>query len=253
MHHIRLTVEYDGTNFHGWQWQPGLRTIQGELTRVLETVLRSRIERLTASGRTDAGVHACAQVVSFACDCGTQQPPDMRRLARAVSSILRGDLAVLDAAIVSAQFDARRTPHHKQYRYEIINRPAPNVLSRQRAWHVHQRLDLEKMAHAAAELKGTFDFTSFRGADCAAESAVREIIESKLEYADERVTYKVVGRGFLKHMVRNIVGTLVDIGRGRLKVNSILEIVAAADRSKAGVMAPPHGLYLDWVRYSECA
>ena len=193
MQHVRLTVEYCGTGFHGWQFQPGLRTIQGELTRVLEIVLRTRIERVTASGRTDAGVHARAQVVSFCFDNGNSVTPDMQRMGRAISSIMRGELTVLKAEIVDPNFDARRSPHYKQYSYEIINRSAPIVLLRQRAWHVHRPLDLDKMAQEAAGLKGTFDFSSFRAANCSAEQPVREILSSELHWEGVAITYRVVG------------------------------------------------------------
>ena len=251
MHHVRLIVEYCGTNFHGWQFQPGLRTIQGELTRVLEMVLRTRVERITASGRTDAGVHACAQVVSFCYEGDSSIVTEGRRLERAINGILRGDLSVIRAEIVAPTFDARRSTHYKQYRYEIVNRSAPSVLLQKRAWHVHRTLDGAAMAREAGLLVGTHDFTSFRGADCSAESPVREIMESELRCEGDCITYRVVGRGFLKQMVRNIVGTLVDIGRGRLWSNSILEIVGTHDRCRAGVTAPPHGLFLDWVRYDQ--
>jgi tRNA pseudouridine38-40 synthase len=245
---IRLILEYDGAGFHGWQKQPGgLRTIQAELERVLQMVLRRPIRRLTAAGRTDAGVHARGQVVNFKVDT---PPPelDLSRLAHAVSNILKGEVSVIKAELAPAGFDARHDAQAKQYRYWILTRPVPAVLDRGKVWHLGVRLDHSKMQQEAAVLVGLHDFTSFRGPDCNSKSAVREVLESEFLFDGDYLIYRIVGRGFLKQMVRNIVGTLVGIGKGSLEA-SMTEILAAKNRQAAGVTAPGYALFLDWVKY----
>jgi len=249
MPNIRLVLEYDGRGFHGWQKQPGLRTIQGELERVLPLVLRSRIGRVNAAGRTDAGVHARGQVVNFLVDRPVEELPELRKVKHAVSHLLRGEVAVLSAEFVPDDFDARGNALCKQYSYLILHRDAPAVLDRGRAWFVFSKLNLEKMQAEAAFLSGVHDFSSLRGPDCESESAVREILKSELVWRDPYLIYRVVGRGFLKQMVRNIVGTLVGLGKGNLRLKSMAEILEAKTRLAGGVTAPPYGLYLDWVKY----
>ena len=244
MPNVKLVIEYDGAGFHGWQAQPGLRTLETELKRVLEVVLRQEIKAIYASGRTDAGVHARGQVVNFHC----AQVDDLGRLARAVSSIMRRELTVHSAEIVPKLFHARRSARCKQYTYTIYHRGCPPVLEWGRAWFVPQRLDLELMQEAAASLVGLHDFSSFRDSECNAPDPCKELFESELTAELPCVYYRVVGDGFLKQMVRNIVGTLVGIGQGRINA-SIREILQKRDRKCAGITAPAHGLCLDWVQY----
>ena len=243
MANIRLTIEYEGSRFHGWQTQPGLRTIEEELKNVLCMVLREEIPSVCASGRTDAGVHAKGQVVNF----HAKEDHDLNRLMYAVSGIFRGELSVVAADIVPDNFHATRSAKSKQYSYTIFHRSCPPVLDRGRAWFVNRTLDIERMQKEAGRLIGVHDFTSFRGTRCNATTPVKEIYESELTWNPPYLVYRVVGNGFLKQMVRNIVGTLVDIGRNRGP--SISEILRAKDRRIAGVTAPPYGLCLDWVRY----
>lgn len=247
MYNVRLTIEYDGARFQGWQHQPGLRTVESELKRVLTVVLRETISVVYAAGRTDAGVHAKGQVVNFL----VSQPPDLRRLRFAVSSLLKHDLAVLTADFVPLRFRARKHAVARQYTYRIDNREAPLVLDYARVWHVPMRLDIPAMVRAAATIVGQHDFTSFRGAKCAARSPLKTVLESALEVSGTTLTYRVVGTGFLKYMVRNIVGTMVEIGRGLKPVDSMGEIVARRDRRAAGMTAPAYALCLDWVRYAD--
>lgn len=245
MANIRLVIEYDGSHFCGWQQQPDVRTVQEELQRVLTTILREPIAPLYAAGRTDSGVHARRQVVNFY----TTGMPDLKRILHSVSRIFRGQLSVLSVDVVADEFNARRHAVRKQYIYRIINRVTPPVLDRGKVWHVSAELDIEQMRRAAAALVGRHDFTSMRGARCAAHSPVKEILESELLVAAPYLTYRVVAAGFLKQMVRNIVGTLVAFGRGSAKLGSMEEILAARDRKLAGVTAPGYGLTLDWVEY----
>lgn len=246
MPNVKFTIEYSGAKFHGWQEQVGVRTIQGELKRVLELVLRQPISGLTASGRTDAGVHARAQVVNFR----ISEETDLFRLKHAVSNILRGEVSVLSAEYVPESFNSQRSATAKHYRYVILNRVAPAVLDRGRAWYVSAPLNLPKMEQAALELVGERDFSSFQGQNCQALSPVKEIFVSRVTASPPYVFYDVWGSGFLKHMVRNIVGTLVGIGRGRAELG-IPEILAAKDRRLAGVTAPAYGLVLNQVYYGE--
>lgn len=241
---IKLVLEYNGAGFCGWQAQPGMRTVETELRRVLEVVLREKIGPIQASGRTDSGVHARGQVINFK----LENAPDLGRLARAVSSLLRHEVTVHSAEIVPDDFHSRRSARSKQYTYTIYTRNCPPVLDRERVWFVPRKLDLAAMKAAATQLIGLHDFSSFRDSECGAPDPEKEIFESELRVDLPYLYYRVVGDGFLKQMVRNIVGTLVAVGDGRLAL-SIPELFAARDRKLAGVTAPAHGLCLDWVSY----
>ena len=245
MPNIRIDIEYDGSGFCGWQWQPGRRSIQQTLQAALETVLREKISVLYASGRTDAGVHARRQTCSFKISC----TPDLQRMAFGVTSILRGEIAILNAEYVDDEFNARRSSKRKQYRYVILNRRAHPALDRGRLWHVPLPLDFELLQHEAQALIGTQDFKSFQAVGCQSLSTVKEIYESEWIREGDLLHYRVVGNAFLKQMVRNIVGTQIDLSRGALKVGSMAEVLAARDRRMAGQTAPAMGLYLDWVEY----
>lgn len=244
---IRLTIEYNGQAFHGWQKQPGLKTIQSELERVLKIVIREEISGLQAAGRTDSGVHARAQVVNFK----TNADVDLLRLKHSVSSILKGELAVVGAEYVPLSFNALRSARARQYTYWILNREAPAVLDRGGVWHVTATLDVQKMQEAASVLVGRHDFSAFRDGDCNSLSPIKEIFESEVTRDGHYLVYRVVGKGFLKQMVRIITGTLVQLGRGTLKTQTMEEVLKSRDRTQAGITAPPYGLYLDRVFYDE--
>jgi len=245
VYNVRLIIEYHGAEFHGWQFQPGLRTVQGELHRVLEVVVRQKIGALHAAGRTDSGVHARGQVVTFR----VPEAPEMRRLKYSVSSLFRGDLAVRSADLVPYHFHPRRSAVSRQYSYRIVNRDSPLVLDLGRAWHIIQRLDVAAMSRAAAMLEGEHDFSSFRGAGCTVKNPVKRIFESGCHVTGEDLHYRIRGTGFLRHMVRNIVGSLVAIGRGQHPPEWILDLMARRDRRAGARMAPAQGLYLDEVEY----
>lgn len=245
MPNYRLVIEYDGAAFHGWQMQDDVQTVQGELGKAIATILRAPTDPLHSSGRTDAGVHARGQVVSFRFDGDI---PDLPRFAWGVSSLLRGKLSVLSAEVAPDDFHPRDRAVSKQYSYKILHRYPPATIDLGKVWEVQQPLDYSLMQGAAAALIGEHDFSSFRGAGCSANSPVRKIFESELSIAKEILTYRVVGSGFLQYMVRIIVGTLVGIGDGSISL-SVPEILAARNRGKAGITAPPHGLTLDHVNY----
>lgn len=245
MYNIRLIIEYNGAAFQGWQQQPALRTVESELKRVLSLVLREEIRVVYAAGRTDSGVHARGQVVNFL----VTEMPDLRRLRFSVSNILKNDLAVLAADTVPLDFRARKHALSRRYSYRLDNRDTPLVLDHTRSWHVPMRLDLAAMRRSAAVVLGEHDFTSFRGAKCAAKSPVKKILESELIVEGSCITYRIVGTGFLKYMVRNIVGTMVEIGRGIRPADAMEAILAARDRRAAGMTAPAYALCLDSVLY----
>ena len=240
---VCLVCEYDGAAFHGWQLQPNVRTVQEVLHQVLQTVLRQPLSPLSASGRTDSGVHALRQVVSFS----VAEAPDLHRLCHSVSNLLKGELAVVAGYFVSDDFHPTRAAIAKEYQYRIINRPQPLVLERGKAWQVAVPLDVAAMQQAAAVLRGTHDFASFQCAGCSAATSVRHIFESEITVHGNEYCYRVVGSGFLKQMVRSIVGTLVAIGKQHSA--PMEEILAACDRRRAGPTAPPYGLTLQWVEY----
>lgn len=243
---IKLVVEYDGSQFHGWQKQPELRTVQSELERILSVVCRQPVGPLHAAGRTDSGVHARGQVVTF----NLAEVPDLWRLAQGVSHLMKGELAVLSAEVVHDSFHPGIDSTHKQYSYRVLNRPAPAVLDARRVWHISRPLNLDLMRACAASLVGEHDFSSFQDSECCAKSPIKTIYVSEIErQPGDLIVYRVIGSGFLKQMVRNIVGSLVDVGRGRLKVSSFSDILANKDRRTAGVTAPAHALSMDWVSY----
>ena len=241
---VKLIIEYDGTKFCGWQIQPNGPTIQGTLERALATVLGERV-RLLAAGRTDAGVHARGQVAVFR----TTTAPDLGRVSRSINALAGPNIAVLAAEVVPDGFDPRRAARSRLYAYYLLNRRAPSPLWDHRAWHVPYPLDMRAMSEAAALLVGEHDFSSFRDAGCDAEHPVRRVLRSDFTWAGDVIVYHIEATAFLRRMVRTIVGTLVAVGIGALSVEHFQDILLARDRTKAGVTAPAHGLYLMAVCY----
>jgi tRNA pseudouridine38-40 synthase len=241
--HYRLIVEYDGTDFHGWQIQPDRRTVQATLEDALRRLL-GHPARVAAGGRTDAGVHAAGQVVCF--HSPRDLPPDTVR--RALNALTPRDLVVRAAAAVSEDFDPRRAARCRRYVYRIWTRADPSPFWRRYAWHVHGPLDVDTMRAAATELVGEHDFSSFRAAGCDATHPVRRVLRSELERRGDLVVYTIEATAFLRHMVRNIVGTLVDVGRGRRRAD-FRALLAARDRTLAAQTAPAQGLCLMEIRY----
>ena len=242
---MKLVLEYDGTRYVGWQVQPNGPSIQAEVERALGTLHKSP-RRVTAAGRTDAGVHARAQVVSFP----EERPLPTSAYVQGMNALLPPDVAVRAASIEPDGFDARRSARGKRYRYVIENVETRAPLSRLQAWWIHGRLDPQVMRAGAQHLVGRHDFAAFQAADCASDHAVREV--RRLEVAGEgggRIEVVVEATAFVKHMVRNIVGTLVDVGQGKREPGWVAEVLASRDRSRAGRTAPPQGLFLEEVYY----
>jgi len=245
MPNIRLKLEYNGANFCGWQKQPYVRTIQEELEKALCLFLKLKKINIIASGRTDSGVHADAQVVNFKIDT---ENIDLYTLKHSISSILKGEVSVIEALIVPDSFNSRRDANSKTYRYQILNRAAPAVNNKGFVWHFPKEIDVEKLKKIAADLVGTYDFTSFRASNCQSRVPIREIKSIKIEKINDLILVRVTGSGFLKQMVRVIIGTLIEIEQGRLKY-SIKELLELKDRTKAGKTAVPYGLFLEEVFY----
>jgi len=245
---FRLTLAYDGTDFAGWQWQPAKRTIQGELEAALERITQQR-PKCIASGRTDAGVHALGQVVSF--DSETRLTPDV--LTRALNAELPEDLFVFEAALAPDGFHAQRHALRKRYRYVIEDGRLRDLFERKYLWHIYQRLDVAAMQQAAMALIGTHDFASYETTGSQRLTTERTIfdlfVERRTGQLNDRVTIEVEANGFLYNMVRNIVGTLVMVGKGKESTSWPAEVLAFRDRTKAGMTAPAQGLFLVEVHY----
>lgn len=250
MRFFKLTLAYDGTNYAGWQWQPNLPTVQGALETALKSVTGESI-RIIASGRTDTGVHALGQVVSFKSE--TALSPEV--LCKALNGNVPEDILVLSVCEAPEGFHAIRDALGKRYRYVIQDGRQRDIFARGYAWHVRQRLDDAAMGRAAAALLGTHDFSSFESAGSQRLTSVRTVREILVERLwidlSERVIIEVEADGFLYNMVRNIVGTLVEVGRGRRPESWLAEVLAARDRRLAGMAAPPQGLFLVRVDYEE--
>ena len=241
---VKLTVEYDGTNYHGWQVQANCTSIQAVLEKAVSTFVGVPTH-VNGSGRTDAGVHALGQVANFFTD-ENYMP---YRILRGLNALTPRDITVKAVEIVEDGFDARRDGRSRLYEYRIFNRATPSPFHRHRAWHIHEPLDVDAMAKAIECLIGEHDFSSFRAANCDATHPVRTIYHTHIERRGELLVYTIEGTAFLRHMVRNLVGTLADVGRGIRKPQSFAELLDARDRTKAGYTAPPEGLYLVQVNY----
>jgi tRNA pseudouridine38-40 synthase len=241
--HYRLVVEYDGTDFHGWQVQPEARTVQGVLEASIERLFGHPV-RVRAGGRTDAGVHAAGQVVCF----HSPRVVVVATIARALNALTPADIAVRSADVVPDEFDPRRMARRRSYLYRIWNRRAASPFWRRFAWHVPQALDVDAMLQAAAQIEGEHDFSSFQGTGCDAAHPIRRVFRSAVLRDGDLITYEIDATAFLRHMVRNIVGTLVEIGRGA-RANDVEALLLARDRTKAGATAPPHGLCLTVITY----
>lgn len=248
MRWLKLTLAYDGTEFSGWQRQPGRRTVQGTLEAAWRAVTGESVDS-TASGRTDAGVHALGQTVGIA----TEARLDNATLVRALTANLPEDVVVRSVENAPDSFDATADAVSKRYRYSIHCGRLPDLFRRRYVWHIPRPLEVAAMHRAAQSLVGTHDFASFQAAGSPRESTVRTICELSVQDRagewGEQVTIEVEGDGFLYKMVRNIVGTLVEVGRGKRSETSLEEVLRARDRAAAGQTAPPHGLILVAVEY----
>lgn len=237
MRNIVLVVEYDGTDFHGFQAQPGLRTVQGELEQCLLSVTQEEI-RVAAAGRTDAGVHALGQVISFR--TGSQLNPGA--ILRALNANLPEDLVVKRCDEAPPNFHARFSARSRWYRYTILNRPEPSALARAYVYHFRRRLDVEAMQVASELLAGTHDFASFARVGHNLSDTVRTVYRASWSRLDNLVFFDVEANAFLPQMVRGMVGTLLWVGTSKIGVDEFRQIVEARDRTVAGPTVPARGL-----------
>ena len=241
---IAAGIEYDGSDFKGWQHQDEQRTVQQCLEHAIAKVANHPI-KITAAGRTDTGVHATGQVVHF--DTEAQRTPF--QWSRGVNTYLPDDVCLLWVRNVTNEFHARYSAVKRSYRYIILNRREPSALFRTRACWDHRVLDVEAMCAAKTPMLGKHDFSSFQAAGCQATSPVRRLSRLDIGFASSWIWFDLEADAFLQHMVRNIVGTLVTVGAGEKPMSWVEHVLNARDRTEAGVTAPPHGLYLTAVSY----
>ncbi len=243
---MRAVVEYDGTQFYGFQRQPAVRSVAAVLEDALAEVFGERIA-VTGAGRTDSGVHASGQVIS----CVLPRPFPIDRLSLALNHALPDDVSVRDVETVDPAFSARFSARRRTYVYALLSRPEPSALLVRYAWHVNRPLELVPMQRAAAHLVGEHDFRSFCGVLPEKGGTVRRVSRLTVERRGELLRFEITAGGFLHHMVRTIVGTLVACGRGKRDPDSLPEVLAARDRAAAAPTAPSCGLYLAGVSYDD--
>ena len=246
MRTLKLVLEYDGFEYCGWQVQKDAPTIQGVLEAALTKALGERV-RVHGAGRTDAKVHALGQVASFRCASAIPATA----LQRALNSLLPRDVVVQSAEDVPADFHARFSALGKTYAYRILNRPVRAPLRLRYVWHLPHPLDVSAMMGAGAFLQGTHDFASFQATGSAVKTTERTLTALTVTREDDEVVLSCTANGFLRHMVRTVVGTLVEVGRGTRTPTDLKRIIDGRDRRLAGATAPPQGLYLMRVLYPE--
>jgi tRNA pseudouridine38-40 synthase len=241
---FKLIIEYDGTAYHGWQRQASDKTIQAEIEKALARITR-RFIVVTGAGRTDAGVHALGQAANFHCD--TRLSP--RDLQNALNSLLPKDIVIKECSQAHAEFHSRFDAKGKIYRYRIFNHPVPSALLRNHSWHIRRKLHVGIMQEAAKYLPGLHDFAAFQGQGSDVKDTVRHIFHANFKCNNNLIDFEIQGSGFLRYMVRNIVGTLAEIGMGKRSSEDFCEILLSGDRSRAGATAPARGLFLVEVAY----
>jgi tRNA pseudouridine38-40 synthase len=241
---VRLVLAYDGTGFRGWARQRGQRTVQGVLEAALQRLLGNQ-PKLSVAGRTDAGVHARGQVVSFP----ASDDADVARLRRALNAMLAPEIVALDARLLPKGFDARRSATAREYRYRLDVGETPDPFTARFVWHWPGGLSVPRMRAGARQLVGEHDFTSFCRPPKEGSPTVRRLDRLAVSRAGDRVEISARANAFLHQMVRSLVGTLVAVGESRIEPGDLPRILAARDRSAAGPVAPPHGLTLERVVY----
>jgi tRNA pseudouridine38-40 synthase len=243
---IKMVLAYDGTQYHGWQWQKNALTIQAIVEERIQVLTREHVT-LIASGRTDTGVHALHQVCHFL----SHTDMDPESIRKGLNSLLPEDILVRHAEQAPLDFHARYSVKSKTYEYRILNREQPDLFLRHYAWHVARKLDMAVMKACVFLLRGRHDFSSFKSARSDNLNPVREMIRAELHETPDsgQILFTFEADGFLRHMVRNIVGTVVEVGSGRISPDEFLKILEARDRKRAGLKAPPQGLFLTMVRY----
>lgn len=245
MRNIKLTIEYDGKEYNGWQKQPNKLNIQGEIEKAIKQITGEKVE-LNASGRTDAGVHALGQVANFK----TESKIPIEKFAIAINSQVKNSIRVIHAEEVEENFHSRYNCKQKTYRYIINNSAYGSSIYRNLEYHMPVKLDFEKMKEAIQYFEGEHDFKAFKSSGTSSKSSIRTIYKAIIKKNEDRIIIELTGNGFLYNMVRIISGTLVDVGLGKIAPNEIPKIIEGKDRTKAGKTLPPQGLFLVQVQYS---
>lgn len=241
---IKLVVEYDGSSYHGWQFQKNGPSIQDELEKAIFAMTRTRL-RITGAGRTDAGVHALGQAANFR----LQTRLTAADFLRGLNSLLPRDIAVTSAEEVPLSFHARKDARGKTYEYRIHNHPIRSALMRNSCWHIKAPLALENMRQAAEKFLGEQDFKALEGAGSPRQNTVRHVTRSEVSRRDGLTIFTVSANGFLNHMVRNMAGVLAAAGKGKLAPEDVPALLASQNRKLAPPTAPPQGLFLVEVNY----
>lgn len=244
MRNIKLTIEYDGSRYYGWQSQPNVITIQEEIEKALKKITKEDIT-IFGSGRTDKGVHALGQVANFI----TNSKIEASKFMLALNSLLPKDIVIINSEEVHKDFHARFSAIGKQYEYRIYNSKIRSPINKNFSYHVYYNLDLEKIIEASKYFEITSDFSAFMASNSTVKDTIRTIYKLTIRKENNFLIVNITGNGFLYNMVRIIVGTLIDTGRGKIAVEDIPEIIKNTDRKKAGHTAPPQGLYLKEVYY----
>lgn len=241
---IKLTLEYDGTNYSGWQWQNGQDSIQARIEAVLERIFAEKV-RVRGAGRTDAGVHALGQVAAFT----LPRPFDPAELQRALNAILPPDIVILDAAETGDEFDPRRNARLRAYEYRILNQKWPSAFEYRYCWLVREPLDLGAMNVAAQSFLGEHDFAAFRTLGSEERTTLRRVYSSQWTREGNRLVYRIEATSYLRHMVRTMVAAMVEVGLGKRTPDSVADLIGSRDRALAPASAPAAGLFLVEVRY----
>jgi tRNA pseudouridine38-40 synthase len=241
---IKLTLEYDGANYSGWQIQNGQDSIQARVEAALERIFSTPV-RVRAAGRTDAGVHALGQAAAFR----LPRPFEPAELRRALNALLPPDIVVLEADYAPDDFDPRRRARCRVYEYRILNRAWPSAFEYRYSWLVREPLDIDAMNVAAHRFVGEHDFAAFRTLGSEEKTTVRRVDLSRWTRDGNRLTYRIEASGFLRHMVRTMVALMVEVGRSRAKPAAVDALLECRDRAQAPAAAPPCGLFLVEVRY----
>ena len=245
MRNIKLTIEYDGKDFNGWQKQPTKLNIQGTIEQAIKQITGEDVD-LNASGRTDAGVHALGQVANFK----TDSKIPIEKFAIAINSKLKRSIVIKKAEEVDERFHSRLSCKRKTYKYIINNSPEGTAIYRNLETHIPQKLDVEKMKKAVKYFEGEHDFKAFKASGTSSKSSIRTIYEANVYQENEKIMIELTGNGFLYNMVRIIAGTLVEVGLRKVEPEKIPEIIQVGKRENAGKTLPPNGLYLVRVMYS---
>lgn len=245
MRNIKLTIEYDGKDFNGWQKQPNKLNIQGEIERAISEITKEPNIELNASGRTDAGVHALGQVANFKTNCSIP----VEKFPIAINTKVKKSIVIKNAEEVEERFHSRYNCKQKTYRYVINNSEYGSAVYRNLEYHIPIKLDVKAMKKAIKYFEGEHDFKGFKASGTSSKNSVRKIYKTNIEQKDERIYIELTGSGFLYNMVRIISGTLVDVGLGKILPDEIPEIIESKDRQRAGKTLPPQGLYLLKVEY----